>query len=194
MRSHLLPVAGQPHHGGATTRPRCHEHAVSRRPAGAGTLGRMSAWSQIEAERAFSRAARARRRAALICRLRRRCTRCGPLAVHDERAQRRRAANAPSGVREIPLDAISATVEPNRASQFDRAFRPAAPTRTRWQRIWLAEDRGTVLPPISVVAVGDTYAVRDGHHRVSVARSRGAVTIDAIVDPGWDAAAPRPRP
>jgi hypothetical protein len=45
-----------------------------------------------------------------------------------------------------------------------------------------------VLPPISVVAVGDAYAIRDGHHRVSVARARGAVMIDAVVgsttDPG----------
>ena len=39
-----------------------------------------------------------------------------------------------------------------------------------------------MLPPISVVAVGDSYAVRDGHHRVSVARARGALTIDATVD------------
>jgi hypothetical protein len=39
-----------------------------------------------------------------------------------------------------------------------------------------------VLPPIAVVRVGDEYAVRDGHHRVSVARARGALTIDATVD------------
>jgi hypothetical protein len=38
-----------------------------------------------------------------------------------------------------------------------------------------------VLPPISVVAVGDAYAVRDGHHRVSVALARGALAIDATV-------------
>ena len=37
------------------------------------------------------------------------------------------------------------------------------------------------LPPISVVPVGDGYAVRDGHHRVSVARARGAVAIDAAI-------------
>jgi len=43
--------------------------------------------------------------------------------------------------------------------------------------VWLAEDRPTVLPPISAIEVGDTYAIRDGHHRVSVAKSRGALTI-----------------
>jgi len=38
------------------------------------------------------------------------------------------------------------------------------------------------VPPISLVDVGGCYAVRDGHHRVSVARARGALTIDATVD------------
>ena len=141
----------------------------------------MSSWSEIEAERAFSSAARARRRASLARRLRGRAAACGHLAVHDERTLRSGSATAALGRREISLEAISATVEPNRAAQFDRAFRPAAPARSRWQSVWLAEHRGTVLPPISVIQVGDTYAIRDGHHRVSVARARGALTIDAIV-------------
>ena len=46
----------------------------------------------------------------------------------------------------------------------------------------MAEDRGTILPPISVVPVGaGEYALLDGHHRVSVAHARGAVAIDATV-------------
>jgi ParB-like chromosome segregation protein Spo0J len=48
--------------------------------------------------------------------------------------------------------------------------------------VWVAEQRGQALPPISVARVGDAYAVRDGHHRVSVARARGALTIDATLD------------
>jgi hypothetical protein len=124
----------------------------------------------------------ARRRAAVVNRLRRRCTECHRLAIHDERAVRRRGGVAGSGIRDIPLDAISGTLEPSRASQFDRDFRPAAPTRSRWQRVWLAEQRGTLLPPISVVQVASAYAVRDGHHRVSVAKARGALTITAIVN------------
>ena len=143
----------------------------------------MSSWGQIEAEQAFDRAARARRRAALISRLRRTCRDGGRLAIHDERALQRSRGPA-FGVREIPLAAISGTVEPGRASQFDRAFRPAASTRARWQRVWLAERTGAALPPISVTQVGDRYAVRDGHHRVSVAKARGALTITAIVNAG----------
>ena len=38
------------------------------------------------------------------------------------------------------------------------------------------------MPPISVIQVGESYAVRDGHHRVSVAKARGALSIDATVD------------
>jgi hypothetical protein len=132
----------------------------------------------IDAERAFDRAARGRRRSALLRRLRGRPT--PGLEVFDERcAQRPRAGLA---VREIPLDAIRGTLEPSRAAQFDDGFRPARAVRTRWQRVWLAEQRGATLPPISVVPVGDAYALRDGHHRVSVARARGALTIDACVD------------
>jgi hypothetical protein len=134
---------------------------------------------QIDAERAFDRASRGRRLRALTRRVRRRPA--PTLAVFDERrlARRPRAAR---GVREIPLTAIDGTLEPSRAAQFDSDFRPAPDVRTRWQRIWLAEQRGAVLPPISVVPVGDSYALRDGHHRVSVARARGAVTIDARID------------
>jgi hypothetical protein len=32
------------------------------------------------------------------------------------------------------------------------------------------------------VQVGEGYAVRDGHHRVSVAKARGALSIDATID------------
>jgi hypothetical protein len=136
----------------------------------------------IDAERAFTRASRARRRAAVARRLHRRTTDAGALPVYDERRLRRSQAAVGTRIAEIPLDAVNATLEPSRASMFDSSFRPAPAARARWQRIWLAENRGTVLPPIAVVRVGDAYAVRDGHHRVSVAKARGALTIDATVD------------
>jgi hypothetical protein len=132
--------------------------------------------SHIDAQRAFARLARARRRASIVSRLRR-CAACTRLPVYEARA-----AGAGGGIREIPLDAISGTLEPSRAAQFDRDFRPAPVARARWERVWLAEHRGAVLPPITVMPVDDGFAVRDGHHRVSVARARGALTIDAIVD------------
>jgi hypothetical protein len=140
-------------------------------------LATTSPWTQVEAERAFKRAARARRRAALVGRVKRRGRRLCGLAVYDE--PRRSATRA--HLLEIPLDAIRGTTEPNRAAQFDHEFRPAALTRSRWQRVWLAFHRGATLPPISVIQVGDDYAIRDGHHRVSVAKALGAPTIRAVV-------------
>ncbi|MDA0161131.1 ParB/RepB/Spo0J family partition protein [Solirubrobacter ginsenosidimutans] len=135
----------------------------------------------IDAEYAFTRARRASRRAALA-----RALHLGSverrLAVYCSSGRPRRAGQ--HGLREIPLAAIAGTLEPTRAAQFDGAFRPVTRSaRRRWERIWLAEDHGTILPPISVVPVGEhSFAVVDGHHRVSVAHARGAVAIDATVD------------
>jgi hypothetical protein len=135
----------------------------------------------IDAERAFTRAMRARRRAALMQKLRRQAG-CG-LEVFDELDITRSRTRVARGIREIPLDAITGTLEPARAPLFDGCFRPARAARARWQRLWVAEQRGEALPPISVVRVGHSYVVRDGHHRVSVAKARGASTIDALLVP-----------
>ncbi len=142
----------------------------------------MTGSAQIDAERAFARLRRSRRLAALARRLRRKPAGCEALPVYDERALYRARAQRGLGLRTIPLEAIRGTLEPSRATLFDRCFRPAPITRRRWERLWVAEQRGAPLPPISVVAIGEVYAIRDGHHRVSVARARGAVTIDASVD------------
>ncbi len=136
-------------------------------------------WTTMEAERAFSQASAARRRARLALRLRRRPATCAELPVHDGLATGMRTVAR--GIQSIPLTAIEGTLEPSRAHDFDREFRPAPRTRNRWLRVWIAEHLGVTLPPIAVVRVGETYAIRDGHHRVSVARARGAVAIDAIV-------------
>ena len=142
----------------------------------------MTGSAQIDAERAFARSRRSRRRAALARWLRREPAGRGQLPVYGQRAVKRVHAQRGRGIREIPLEAICGTLEPSRARLFDRYFRPAAIARRRWEGLWVAEQRGAALPPISVVAVGELYAIRDGHHRVSVARARGAVTIDASVD------------
>jgi hypothetical protein len=141
--------------------------------------GSHSGWVAVEAEHAFAKALRARRRASLVRRFLRRCVECARLTVVDVAGTRR--GGSAHGVRDIPLDLIVGSLEPHRAEQFDSEFRPSAPTRRRWLSVWLAEERGTVLLPISVAAIGDAYAIRDGHHRVSVARARGALSITAQV-------------
>ena len=44
-----------------------------------------------------------------------------------------------------------------------------------------AVQTGAALPPISVYRHAGLHYVRDGHHRVSVARALGATDIDADV-------------
>ena len=136
-------------------------------------------WAAFEAERAFGKAVRARRRASLLRRVMRRCAECARLAVVEPTGSRR--PGPVDGVREIPLAAIAGSLEPERASDFDSEFRPAPKLRRRWLRVWQAEQSGVALPPICVISVGDAYAISDGHHRVSVARARGAVSISAVV-------------
>ena len=48
------------------------------------------------------------------------------------------------------MAAITGTVEPGRAREFDSEFRPSPRTRKRWLRVWTAEQTGPGLPPISV--------------------------------------------
>ena len=84
------------------------------------------------------------------------------------------------GLRVIALDSIVGTVD--RRSGFDRSFRPTSgDVRVRWERIANMMRRGEALPPISVYRIGEVHFVRDGHHRVSVARALGRTDIQARV-------------
>jgi len=84
------------------------------------------------------------------------------------------------GVQLIPLDSIVGTVDRGRG-EFDRDFRPSAQTRARWERIAAARRRGEAMPPIDVYRISDLHFVKDGHHRVSVARAHGDTDIEARV-------------
>jgi hypothetical protein len=84
------------------------------------------------------------------------------------------------GVRVVSLDAIVGTVD--RAREFDRSFRPTSGrVRSRWESIAAAMRRGESMPPVDLLRIGEIYFVRDGHHRVSVARALGRADIDALV-------------
>jgi hypothetical protein len=84
------------------------------------------------------------------------------------------------GLQSIPLDSIVGTVD--RGREFDRRFRPTtSKVRPRWERIATAQRRGQSMPPIDVYRIGDLHFVKDGHHRVSVARALRLDSIDAYV-------------
>jgi hypothetical protein len=84
------------------------------------------------------------------------------------------------GTRQIETSKIIGTV--NRYQDFDRAFLPRQTnSRQRWESVNSAYFKDIILPPIEVYKISDVYFVRDGHHRVSVARDRGQLYMDAYV-------------
>jgi hypothetical protein len=84
------------------------------------------------------------------------------------------------GLQVVPLDSVVGTVD--KPHGFDRSFRPTSSrVRGRWERIAEAMRKGEPIPPVSLYRVGDVHFVRDGHHRVSVARALGRPDIDAYV-------------
>jgi hypothetical protein len=69
-----------------------------------------------------------------------------------------------------------------RYSDFDRRFLPRTEAvEARWRSIERAMDRLIDLPPVDLWKISDVYFVRDGNHRVSVARWMGQRHIDALV-------------
>lgn len=85
------------------------------------------------------------------------------------------------GVQPIAIASIAGTSDRQKAEAFDRDFRPPDWSRGRWSQMFHAAEHGAEMPPISVYRVGDEHFLRDGHHRVSVARARGAEDIEAFV-------------
>jgi hypothetical protein len=136
----------------------------------------------IDAQTAFARQRRRRRRDRATDWLRRRPSACTRLAFLDDAlGAAPPAIRRPAALEAIPLASIVGTAEPTKARVFDRRFRPRESSRHRWERLWMAGRRGAPLPPISVFRVGDHYFVDDGHHRVSVAHALGMAAIDAEV-------------
>ena len=84
------------------------------------------------------------------------------------------------GMRTVGVGKIVGSV--GRHRDFDRAFLPSkGDLGARWKRIDEMMHRAEELPPISLYKIGDAYFVRDGNHRVSVARQLGVEMIDAEV-------------
>lgn len=76
----------------------------------------------------------------------------------------------------------------DRSGDFDRSFNPLEThTKSRWLSIAVARLNGQAMPAVELIKVGEVYAVRDGHHRISVARALGEDYIDAHVT-AWELA------
>lgn len=84
------------------------------------------------------------------------------------------------GMQTVPVKLIVGSE--GRYNDFDNRFFPKSMhLKARWQHIDMAHISDIPLPPISLYELGGVYFVRDGNHRVSVAKSRGVEFIDAEV-------------
>ena len=80
----------------------------------------------------------------------------------------------------VPLSKIVGTE--CRSEDFDASFRPLKKhLRERWISGASARRAGIVLPAVELVQDGDEFYVRDGHHRISIAKALGQLEIDARI-------------
>ncbi len=101
------------------------------------------------------------------------------LSFEEVRQQLRLQDSSYKGLQEVELDKIVGST--GRYRDFNRAFLPKTDsTQDRWRRVdAISHEQG--YPPIELYKVGAVYFVRDGNHRVSVARTHKAKTIEAYV-------------
>ncbi|HLM26813.1 MAG TPA: hypothetical protein VK304_07595 [Thermoleophilaceae bacterium] len=144
-------------------------------------MARDTGFPGTDAQFDFGRARRRRALARLSSRLRREPGDVFVILPFEEVvAALGRVGERSLGLQSVELDSIVGTVD--RGREFDRAFRPVSGrVRARWERIAAAQRRGESMPPIDLYRIGEVHFVRDGHHRVSVARALGLDTIDAYV-------------
>jgi hypothetical protein len=96
------------------------------------------------------------------------------------------------GIRSVTLSQICGSE--GRSKDFDRHFNPlGGHTQQRWLNVMLARKQAVPLPPVELIQIGEAYFVRDGHHRISVARALGEECIEAEVT-AWELGASAPAP
>ena len=102
------------------------------------------------------------------------------ISLNDVKQLLKPKAETYQGMKVIPIDKIVGSE--GRYKDFDNHFFPKSNfLKQRWERVDEAAIKDIILPPIKVYELSGVYFVRDGNHRVSVAKSRGTEFIDAEV-------------
>ena len=84
------------------------------------------------------------------------------------------------GMKTVPVEKIIGSE--GRYNDFDNLFFPKhSHLKNRWLSIDRAYMQDVILPAVNLYEIGGVYFVRDGNHRVSVAKARGVEFIDAEV-------------
>ena len=109
-----------------------------------------------------------------------RSARAHVLSFEEARSALTRWSQVYRGMRTVEVEKIVGSV--GRCRDFDSYFLPVKVSMSvRWGRVDRAYHRGVELPAVSLYKIGETYFVRDGNHRISVARYHGVAAIDAEV-------------
>lgn len=104
----------------------------------------------------------------------------GLLDLDTVRGRLRIVGQSYGGVHPIPVPRIIGSLA--RDTDFDRDFRPRLrASQQRLANLRAAFANGVEMPAIEVHEAGGAYFVADGHHRVALARERGAEFIDAEI-------------
>ena len=102
------------------------------------------------------------------------------LNLADVAARRTVSARHYLGLQIVPIRQIRGSE--GRCRDFDDLFHPLRQhAEARWNGIARAWLRGANLPPVDLICIEGIYFVRDGHHRISVARALGQQMIEAEV-------------
>ena len=107
--------------------------------------------------------------------------RSADLLSYEEVRRTMHATNqSEKGLQEVPLNAIVGSL--GRYKDFTQSFMPRNDSDAqRWAGVSMAADRGQGLPPVDLYKIGEAYFVKDGNHRVSIARDIDLPTIQAWV-------------
>ena len=102
------------------------------------------------------------------------------LSFNDVKAILKPKNQVYKGMQIVPISLILGSE--GRYRDFNRFFLPRSERmRSRWERVDQARIKDIILPPIQLYEIGGAYFVRDGNHRVSVAKTQGIESIDAEV-------------
>lgn len=102
------------------------------------------------------------------------------LSLEEVKAILRPGGETYEGIKAVPLDLIVGSE--GRYRDFNRHFLPRHDhLKNRWVRVDLAHYTDVPLPPVRLYKIGGVYFVRDGNHRVSVAKMKGQTQVDAEV-------------
>ncbi len=102
------------------------------------------------------------------------------LSLDDVKEIVKPRGEAYKGLKSVPISLIVGSE--GRYRDFNRAFLPKRESlRHRWESVDRAALSYVNLPPVKLYEIGGVYFVRDGNHRVSVARMQGIEIVDAEV-------------